>query len=644
MNQHVIKVLVVDDDEDDFVLARDLLSQIVEPKFETSWCSSYGNALDRFKSESYDIYLVDYRLGEQNGLELIRAAQEFGCQKPMILLTGQGDHDADISAIKFGASDYLLKDQINTALLERSIRYALDRKQVESELWESEEKYRALSENSPDIILRFDREFRYLYANSAIRTLTDRAPAEFMGKSLADMPLGNQDTQEWSSQLTDVFVVGESRQTQVEWTLGSNCVFFDLRLIPELSAGGEVESVMVTMRDITEIKRLQQFTSRAQRLETAGRIAGQVAHDFNNLLGPLVAYPDLMEGTLPAEHPARRYCARMRDSARQMSEINQQLLTLGRRGHYNLEPLNLNNIILQAVEQVSSTTDVTPAIALELDDQIMNVQGGSAQILRVICNLLVNACDAMPDGGNVTIRTENRYVDCAYLGRIGRIPAGEYVKLTIADKGSGIAPDILSKIFDPFYTTKEAGCDRGSGLGLSVVHAVIEDHDGVIDCDTEVGKGTSMYVYLPITRDRIEIKVSDKILGGDERILVVDDDEVQREVSSMLLRELGYQVIAVPSGEESVKLLASQSQDIVILDMIMPGGMDGGETLREILKINPDQKVIIVSGYAESRRVSEALELGAGTFIRKPLTLRSIAQAVRIHLDKNKQPAPIGSA
>ena len=395
---------------------------------------------------------------------------------------------------------------------------------------------------------------------------------------------------------------------------------------------GNIIGVILVFRDVTKTRRMQDFAARAQRLETAGRIAGQIAHDFNNLLGPLIAYPDFIKETLPKDHPALEYIDDMEKSAERISEINQQLLTLGRRGHYNQEPMNLNEIINKAVNQMEPIPN-TLIVNLDLKKDLMNIMGGPSQIFRVISNLLTNAREAMQDIGQLTIKTENYYVDKMF-GKFGRVPKGEYVKLTIADTGCGIPDNIIPKIFDPFFTTKTTDKVRGSGLGLSVIHGVVKDHNGYIDIDTTIGKETSFYLYFPITRETVEKIEDDRIVGGSEKILIVDDDHVQREVSLKLLGKLGYEALAINSGEKALSIIKDDPHDLIILDMIMPGGIDGAETYRRVLEINPNQRAIIVSGYTESDRVKEAIDLGAGTFIRKPLTLKTIAHAVRKELDR----------
>ena len=266
----------------------------------------------------------------------------------------------------------------------------------------------------------------------------------------------------------------------------------------------------------------------------------------------------------------------------------------------------------------------------------MNILGGSAQLHRMIINLLVNAVDAMNENGTIRVQTENYYIDQTSI-TYSKIPIGEYVKVTIADNGCGIPPEILQKIFDPFFSTKKAGNQSGSGLGMSVVDSVIKDHNGFVDVQSELDIGTSFYLYFPITREKNKFEEESQLKLGTEKILLVDDDPIQREVSTHILQKLGYKVSISKNGEEAINYIKNHPQEIVILDMIMPPGIDGTETYKQIIKTYPNQKAIIVSGFSESVRVKEALKLGVGAFLKKPFTKTSLAAAIRNELDKEKQ-------
>ena len=501
---------------------------------------------------------------------------------------------------------------------------------AESALRESEERFRAIFETAQDAIFIKDVEQRYISVNPALEKLFGLSVADIIGKT--DEELYGSEVTEHTRQVDARVLSGEIINEQHSRPIRGNLKTFHVIKVPMRDGKGNIVGLCGIARDITETKRLQDIASRAQRLETAGRIAGQVAHDFNNLLAPLVAYPAFIRDELPADHPALSFVNDIERAAEQIADINQQLLTLGRRGHYNQEPLQLNDLVEQSVAQIPHLPD-TIVIERMLAPDLLLIQGGGAQLLRVLANLLSNAVDSLEGAGTITLKTENFYVD-AKSGNFNSIPNGEYVKLTMADTGCGLAHDLIPKVFDPFFTTKKADRRRGSGLGLSIVHAVIEDHNGFIDFDSEPGKGTSVFVYLPITRDRIERPASEGTATGSEAILVVDDDAIQREVSHKILKKLGYSVHTVASGEEALNYLATVKPDLLILDMIMPGGIDGTETFRKSRQLHSDLKAIIVSGYSESAMVKQVLAMGAGAFVRKPLTVSSLAAAVRLELDR----------
>jgi PAS domain S-box-containing protein len=509
-----------------------------------------------------------------------------------------------------------------------------ERKRAEDAIRESRRMLRLVLDTIPVRVFWKDLDSVYLGCNGHFaRDAGLESPESIVGKRDYDLRWREQ-AESYREEDQHVMLTGIPVLNIVEppcASVGSQ-MWVRKSKIPLRKADGQIIGLLGCYEDITEKKRLQELESRAQRLDTAGRIAGQVAHDFNNLLAPLTAYPGLIREALPENDEALKYLDDMEKSAQLLADINQELLTLGRRGHYNQEAIDLNEIISTVIARLHPRPD-SVVIDLHLAEDLMRIFGGASQISRVVANLVSNALDAMPGTGQLTLRTENCYVDES-TGVYGHVPIGEYVKLTVSDTGCGIPGDILPNIFEPFVTSKTSDRKRGSGLGLSVVDAVVKDHNGFIDLSTGVDQGTSFCIYFPITREPAENQVSHTLAGGTERVAVVDDDTIQQQVSMTLLGKLGYQVRAVESGERVLQLLREQPQDLLILDMVMPPGIDGAETYRRALEINPGQKAIIISGFAESTRVAEALRMGAGCYVKKPLTLERLAAAVRTELDR----------
>jgi len=269
------------------------------------------------------------------------------------------------------------------------------------------------------------------------------------------------------------------------------------------------------------------------------------------------------------------------------------------------------------------------------DTALLNIMGSPTHLSVTIMNLISNAAEAMPDGGRIFISTENRYVDRPLRG-YDDVKEGDYIVLTIADTGSGISPEDMEKIFDPFYTKKVMG-RSGTGLGMAVVWGTVKDHQGYIDVQSTLDKGTTITLYFPVTREEITADISvlslEELKGDGEAILVVDDVEEQREIASKMLTLIGYSATSVSSGEEAAAYLKDNTVDLLVLDMIMDPGIDGLETYKRILDIHPGQKAIIASGFSETDQVKEAQQLGAGAYIKKPYTLEKLGMAVKAELN-----------
>ncbi len=518
-------------------------------------------------------------------------------------------------------------EMTNRELAEQMIEH----QRAEETLRKSEELHRTLVEAVDDIIHVKDAQGRYVLVNSAMSRRLGLSKEEILGKTalqLYEPEMSHRAMEE------DLRVLRSGEVVDVEKVMGKGQGerIVHVRKVPLRSETGEVVGVVTVGRDITERKQMEERLLRAQRLETAGRIAGQVAHDFNNLLSPLVAYSELIRMELPEGHPAGQYCDVMGEAARRMAEINGDLLALGRRGLIEHKPTDLNRLASQALLQMADRSE-TLVVETDLDPDLLPVAGSSGQLLRVILNLLSNGREAMADAGVLAIKTENVYVEKP-IGRHDRVEPGEYVRLTISDTGCGVPAEIRDRIFDPFFSTKAVDGRRGSGLGLSVVQAIVEDHRGYLDLESKMGAGTVFSVWLPVCREEVNEPPCDDTKGGAETVLLVDNDPLQREVVGRMLSMLGYRVEVAASGEEAISRLRQCPADLLILDMVMPPGMDGAETYRQLLKVRPDQRAIVLSGFAESERVQLARTLGVGAYVRKPVTVQELARAVRGELDR----------
>jgi signal transduction histidine kinase/ActR/RegA family two-component response regulator len=391
-------------------------------------------------------------------------------------------------------------------------------------------------------------------------------------------------------------------------------------------------------KEIEERKEIQDQLARAQRMEAIGTLAAGVAHDLNNILSGVVSYPELLLMRLPPDHEMSGPLTTIRTSGQKAAAIVQDLLTLARRGAMVMEVVDPAKVVddyLISPECVKML-DRHPLVRIARDfaGDLLRVKGSPVHLSKTVMNLVTNAAEAMTAGGVITIHLHNSYLDRPVRG-YNSVAEGYYVTLTVSDTGHGISTEDLRFIFEPFYTRKKMGIS-GTGLGMAVVWGAVQDHKGYIEVKSAVGEGTTFIIHFPATmqpdapEEALDLQ---KYRGNGEMILVVDDVMEQRIIATDILRELGYLAEAVASGEEAVEYLKNRRVDLLVLDMIMDPGIDGIETFRQALQINPHQRALIASGYSEYNRVEQAVKMGVIVYLRKPYTIGGLARVVREELD-----------
>lgn len=401
------------------------------------------------------------------------------------------------------------------------------------------------------------------------------------------------------------------------------------------------EAIISRDREIQERKRseeerrkLEVQMQRAQKMEALGTLAGGVAHDLNNILGGIIGYPDLLLLDLPKDSKMRKPLLAIQQSGEKAAAIVQDLLTMARRGVVANKVLNFNSIVedyLKSPEH-KNLIQTHPHVTydIQLEPNLFDICGSPVHLSKTVMNIIYNAAEAMPHGGKIRISTNNVYVSNPLKG-YDNVERGEYVTFTVTDSGVGISEEDLGRIFEPFYTKKLMG-KSGTGLGMSVVWGTVKDHNGYIQVESKVEQGSTVTIYLPVTREQItadDIKSLTNCKGNGESILMVDDIAEQREIAYEMLTQLGYAVTTIASGKEAVVYLRENKADLLILDMIMKPGIDGLETYRQILQLQPDQKAIIVSGFFDTGLVKKAEKLGIRSYVLKPYDLEKIGKAVK---------------
>jgi two-component system cell cycle sensor histidine kinase/response regulator CckA len=388
--------------------------------------------------------------------------------------------------------------------------------------------------------------------------------------------------------------------------------------------------------DITEKKKLEAQLQQAQKMEAIGTLAGGIAHDFNNILQAISGYTQLLLMGKGADNPDYEKLEAIEKSSQRASDLTKQLLIFSRKVESKLRPMDLNKETEQVSKMLERTIPKMINIELHLAENLNIINADPAQIEQILMNLGVNARDAMPNGGRLIFETENMILDEHYCKiHLGSKP-GHYVKLGISDTGHGMDKEILKHIFDPFYTTKEIG--KGTGLGLAMVYGIVKSHNGYIMCYSEPDEGTIFKIYFPVIKKETEsLEQKEEIFpikGGNETVLLVDDEEAIRELGKDILARFGYTVLMASDGETALEIYRENKKEIslVILDIIMPG-MGGRKCLEELLKINPELRIIIASGYSVNGPSKEILKAGAKGFIGKPYNINQILKGVRETLD-----------
>ena len=399
----------------------------------------------------------------------------------------------------------------------------------------------------------------------------------------------------------------------------------------------ELQLKIIDLKKAEEEKgKLQERLKQSERMESLGLLAGGVAHDLNNIIVPIMAYPDLIKMALAEGKSVDKHLDTIMFSAQRAADVIADLLALTRRGNYKMEPIDLNDLVNDYLSSAECklTKSLYPEVSsdIQLSESTLLFKGSKAHLPKVFMNLINNAFESMPEGGVLSISTSSINVEDRELSD-KNLSQGRYNLLTIEDQGEGISEENISKIFDPFFTTKIKTGKSGTGLGLSVVYNVLRDHGAHVDVESKLGIGTKFSIYFPETTEKKETTQKDKQLQkGSGSILVVDDRQEQRDTAVQILTTLGYDVESVESGQDAIDYLEKADVDLIWLDMILEDEMDGLDTYIEIIKTNPDQKTIIVSGYGESDRMKQAEKLGVNGFIQKPYKIDKIGRIIQIIL------------
>ena len=501
-------------------------------------------------------------------------------------------------------------------------------------LRESEDKYRTILESLEDGYYEVDIDGNFTFFNDSLCEIYGYPKNEMMGLNIRK--LTDQETAKRGYSLFNkVYTTGRSEKG-FEWSItrkdGTNRVV-EATVSLKRNTEGVPRGFRGIVRDISGKHRLEAQLQHAKRMESIGTLAGGIAHNFNNLLMGIQGNASMVLLDIDSSNPRQKNLKNIERLVENGAKLTAQLIGYAREGSYEVKPISLN----QLVKETSDTFGMTKkevSVHQELSEKLYAIKADQGQIEQVLLNLYVNAADAMPEGGDLFLKTMN-VTDKDVTGKPYKVQSGNYVLLTVRDTGIGMDKETRERIFEPFFTTK--GLASGTGLGMASAYGIIKGHGGYIDVDSEVGEGTHFSIYLPATEKVIEKKkvLSDELVKGKGTVLLVDDEEMVLEAGKELLNHLGYEVLLAENGREALELYKKNQDkiDLVLLDMVMPV-MGGGEAFDRMKEINTNVKVLLSSGYSLEGEAKEILKRGCDAFIQKPFKIEQLSQKMRGVLDK----------
>jgi PAS domain S-box-containing protein len=528
-------------------------------------------------------------------------------------------------------------DYLDKRVKERTIELEKAISKTEAALRKSEEDKTNILETMPELVVYVDTNMKILWAN--------RAAADALGMT-GDRLVGSYCYENFFQRCdpcphcpaNKILETGEFQEGE---TYSPDGRVWHFRGYPVRDDNGEITSILEVMEEITEQKRAEEEKKRleaqfqqAQKMEAVGTLAGGIAHDFNNLLMGIEGHISLMLLHIDSHHPHLEHLNGIEGIVQKGADLSRQLLGFARGGKYEVKSTDLNTLIEKNSEMFGRTKKEIK-VHTKYGQEIWPVDVDRGQIDQVLLNLYVNAWQAMPGGGDLYIETSNVVLDKDYTKAFGLKP-GDYVKISLRDTGAGMDEATRKRIFEPFFTTKEMG--RGTGLGLASAYGIIKNHGGIINVDSEKGKGTVFDIYLPSSEKEVtmeEKKLAEEVLRGTESILLLDDEAMILDIGESILRQMGYKVMPFRSGKDAIEAFRQHKEeiDLVILDMIMPD-MGGGEVYDRIKEIKPYIRVLLSSGYSIDGQAAEILERGCDGFIQKPFDMKKLSHKIREILEK----------
>ncbi|MDX9800880.1 MAG: response regulator [Spirochaetia bacterium] len=525
------------------------------------------------------------------------------------------------------------------ALLSMLEKEIVKREKAEISLLQSELKYRLLTENVNEIIFTADFNMKITHITPSFRQFTGRKPEEVINSEAAalfDAEIYKEKLEKIKNLLDCPDSVIDADFDFTSPAANGEILTLEISINTYRDSMNIPAGIIAVIRNVTEKKAFLVQAERLKQMEMAGNLVGGVAHDLNNILSVIVGYPELILMDINKESNIYPLVSKISEAGGKASEIIQDMMTLAGKDQIENIKLDLNRNIRDLLDspEYRSITEVYSNFSLAADfaENLLLISASPVNLKKSVINIIKNSLESVRDNGRIIISSEERKLDTPFRGRYALIPPGSYAVVTVRDNGPGISETDLKHIFEPFYTKKTLG-RGGTGLGMTVVWKTVSACGGFIEIESRQEEGTAVYLYFPVIAGEPEAGSSGfnikNFMGRGEKILAVDDMEEQRILAEKILEKLNYKADTAGSGNEAVSAVKKENYDLVLLDMIMENGPDGLETFKEIMKINPDQKTIIVSGYSDNEKADEVLKLGASSYVQKPYTVEKIATAVK---------------
>jgi len=631
-----LRILIVDDDPK----LRKTLSDILERKgYKPITVATGKEALNKVREEGPALALIDLKLGDMSGLEVITEIKKCSPGTESIVLTGHASKESAIEAVNVGAYSYVQKPCDMDQLL-LTIQRAIEKREAEENLRESEERYRTTFESTGTATVIVEEDTTISLANMEFMKLCGYSREEVEGKKCWTEFVVKEDLEGMKEyhRLRRTAEGGAPGSYEFRFTDRHGNVR-DIFLTATLIPG--TKKTVASLLDITERKLLEAQLQHTRKMEAVGTLAGGMAHEFNNLMTAVLSYSSFLLTDLGEDDPMRKDVEEIKSAGKRASSLVKHLLAFSRKQVLQPKPLDINSVLTDKEEMLGHLIGEDVELEMVLEQDLDKVKADQSQVEQVILNLTINARDAMPLGGKLTIETANVEIDEFYVSTHGdELKPGPYVMLAMSDTGMGMDKETQSQIFEPFFTTKDMG--EGTGLGLSAVYGIVKQSGGDIRVYSEPEKGTIFKIYLPRMEQDVEAVHEGyavlEQLGGSETVLLVEDNDLVRKVSRRVLEQYGYRVLEAEDAHKAL-MISEQHQgliELMVTDVVMPE-MSGKELAERLKVLRPETKVLYMSGYTDNAVVRRGVISKDVDFLEKPFTPDVLAEKVRQVLDEKER-------